>query len=101
MELIDVMRTARAIRRYQPDSVPDELILSCIEAATFAPSGSNQQDWRFLILRSPQVRALLGKAYRQGWDEYAAQMELQLPRGHGPFPACPFHPQHGSLRPPD
>jgi nitroreductase len=79
MELREAMRTARAIRRYRPDAVPDEELLDCLEAATFAPSGSNLQPWRFLILRSAAVRSALGTAYRGGWDDYAKLMGLDTP----------------------
>lgn len=71
MEVYDAMRTARAIRRYKPDPVPDEVLRRCLQAATWAPSGSNRQAWRFCVLRSPEVRAVLGPAYRKGWDQMA------------------------------
>ena len=69
MELYEAMRTARAVRRYRPDPVPDDVLARCLEAATWAPSGSNRQGWRFVVLRSPEVRAVLGPAYRQGWAD--------------------------------
>jgi nitroreductase len=78
-DLFEVMATTRAIRRYRPDPVPDDILRTCLEAATWAPSGSNRQAWRFLVLRSPEVRALLGTAYRQGWDEKAAQIRSADP----------------------
>ena len=69
MDLYEAMRTNRAVRRYRPDPVPDDVLLRCLEAATWAPSGSNRQAWRFVVLRSPEVRAVLGPAYRRGWDD--------------------------------
>jgi len=36
------------------------------EAAVRAPSGANTQDWRFLLLDSPEVKAKLGPIYRDG-----------------------------------
>jgi nitroreductase len=71
MELREAMRTARAVRRFKPDPVPDQVPVRCLEAATWAPSGSNRQGWRFLVLRSPEARAVLGPAYRRGWTEMA------------------------------
>jgi nitroreductase len=65
------MRTARAVRRYRPEAVPDDVLVRCLEAATWAPSGSNRQAWRFVVLRSPEARAVLGPAYRQGWADMA------------------------------
>ncbi|MCW2622914.1 MAG: nitroreductase [Frankiales bacterium] len=55
----ETMRTARAFRTYRPDPVSDETLTRCLEAATWAPSGGNQQPWRFVVLRSPEVRQAL------------------------------------------
>jgi nitroreductase len=56
------MQTARAIRRFSRDAVDDAVLLRCLEAATWAPSGGNQQPWRFVILRSPDGRHALSIA---------------------------------------
>lgn len=78
-DLYETMRTARAIRRFRPDPVPDEVLLECLEAATWAPSGSNRQGWRFIVLRSPEARALLGPAYRRGWNDKAGPAGMPAP----------------------
>jgi nitroreductase len=78
-DLATVMRTARAVRRFRPDPVPPALLLECLEAATWAPSGSNEQAWRFCVLGSPEVRALLGPAYRRGWARTAAVYGIDRP----------------------
>jgi len=53
------MRSARATRRFTSRPVDDVLLGRCLEAATWAPSGGNQQPWRFVVLRSPEARAAL------------------------------------------
>lgn len=68
IDVYEAMRTARSLRRFRPDPVPDEVLARCLEAATWAPSGSNHQAWRFVVLRSPEVRAVLGPAFREGWE---------------------------------
>jgi nitroreductase len=55
----DVMRTARAVRRFKDEPVPDDVLGRCLEAATWAPSGGNQQSWRFVVLRSKASRAAI------------------------------------------
>lgn len=59
IDVRDAMRTARAIRRFSDQPVDDEVLRRCLEAATWAPSGGNQQPWRFVVLRSPESRAAL------------------------------------------
>lgn len=59
LDVFDVMRTARTFRRFRDEPVSDELLGRCLEAATWAPSGGNQQPWRFVVLRSPACRKVL------------------------------------------
>ena len=58
----EVMSTARTIRRFTDEAVDDTTLTRCLEAATWAPSGANAQAWRFIVLRSPEQRAVVAKA---------------------------------------
>jgi nitroreductase len=58
----EVMSTARTIRRFTDEPVDDATLARCLEAATWAPSGANAQAWRFVVLRSPEQRAVVAKA---------------------------------------
>ena len=60
--LWEAMSTARSIRRFTDEPVDDEVLRQCLEAATWAPSGGNFQAWRFVILRSPEQRAVVAEA---------------------------------------
>ena len=63
--LFEAMYSQRAIREFKPDPVPDELVRRLIEAATKAPSGSNRQDWRFLVIRDYETKRKIGEYYNQ------------------------------------
>ena len=67
--LFEAIYTQRALRRLKPDPVPDELLHKVIEAATKAPSGSNAQDWRFLVIRDPGIKEKVAQFYKRAWDE--------------------------------
>ncbi|HEV8633199.1 MAG TPA: nitroreductase family protein [Chloroflexota bacterium] len=67
--LFETVYTARSIRRFRPDPVPDELLERVLGAAIQAPSGGNAQSWRFLVVRDPTLRAGIGELYRQGFGE--------------------------------
>ena len=58
----EVMSTARTIRRFSDEPVDDGTLTRCLEAARWAPSGANAQGWRFVVLRSPEQRAVVAKA---------------------------------------
>ena len=57
-----VMSTARTIRRFTAEPVDDATLARCLKAATWAPSGANIQEWRYVVLRSPELRAVVGRA---------------------------------------
>jgi nitroreductase len=58
----EVMSTARTIRRFSDEPVDDATLARCLEAATWAPSGANAQAWRFVVLRSPELRQVVAQA---------------------------------------
>ena len=49
--LFATMYSARALRRFKPDPVPDDVLFQLMDAAIRAPSGQNAQDWRFIFVR--------------------------------------------------
>lgn len=61
MELLEALRTRRSVRRFRPDPVPEKAVEALLDAARRAPSGLNNQPWRFHIVRSrPALEALAG-----------------------------------------
>jgi len=70
MPLEEAITTQRAVRRLKPDPVDDALLLRLIELALKAPTGSNAQNWEFLVVKDPAVKAQLGRRNRQAWSLY-------------------------------
>lgn len=52
MELVEVIKKRRSIRKYQDAEVPKELIEDLVECARLAPSAKNRQPWEFVIVTS-------------------------------------------------
>lgn len=67
-DIWEVMSTARTIRRFTEEPVDDATLARCLEAARWAPSGANAQGWRFVVLRSPEQRAVVAKAAAQALE---------------------------------
>lgn len=72
IDLLEGLATTRSIRRYRFDPIPDEDLSTILWSATRAPSGTNRQPFRFLVLRdgprAKEAKALLGRAFRRGWS---------------------------------
>ncbi|SHI20287.1 nitroreductase family protein [Desulfosporosinus lacus] len=62
MELLDAMKARRSIRKFKSDPIPESLITQLIESARLAPSGSNIQPTRFVVIKSDEARRQLGQA---------------------------------------
>src|SRR5207253_9711420 len=86
MPLEEAMRTQRAVRRLKPDPVDDALVLRLIELAIKAPSGSNQQNWEFVVVRDRAVKERLGRLNRRSFGLYSriarrmAAWDAKMPR---------------------
>lgn len=59
MEFYEVIRTRRSIRSYEPRPVPEEVLTRALEAARVAPSGSNRQPWKFILVRDEEMKRRL------------------------------------------
>src|SRR5271165_5567954 len=78
MELHEALYTTRAMRRVRPDPVPAEVQARILDAAIRAPSGGNQQNWRFVLVDDPEVKGRIGPHYRAAiatlWETVYAPM---------------------------
>ena len=80
----EAARSQRGIRRYAPDPISDRDMERIIEAATWAPRGSNRQPWHFIVIRDPEIKRKLGDLYRAGM--------VVAGGGKEPKPAPPAEP---------
>lgn len=80
MPLEEAMETQRAIRRLKPDPVDDELVRRLIELALKAPTGSNAQNWEFIVVRDPEVKRRLARRNRQAFGLYG-RLGRRMSRG--------------------
>src|SRR5438045_7127165 len=68
----ELLSTTRAVRkRLDFDRpVPVELVRECVEVATQAPTGSNQQGWHWMIVTDAEKRKAIGEMYKQAFSAY-------------------------------
>ena len=72
VSLMDGLSSTRAIRRYTDEPIPDRVLRDIFFAATRAPSGSNRQPFRFLVLRdgptAVAAKRLIANGARAVWS---------------------------------
>ena len=75
--LLELLRTRRSVRRFRPEPVAREALVSLLEAAVLAPSASNKQPWRFLVVQSLERIARMAAAVREATTRIAAQIPAE------------------------
>jgi nitroreductase len=75
-----LLSTTRAVRRRLDLArpVPRELILDCVRLSQQAPTGSNSQGWRWLMVDDPDLRRGLAALYRKAAEAYLSQARANL-----------------------
>jgi nitroreductase len=78
-----LLSTTRAVRRRLDLArpVPRQVILDCIRLSQQAPTGSNAQSWRWLVVTDPAKRAAIAKAYREAGSRYLEMARGRLAEG--------------------
>ena len=70
--LLEGLATTRSIRRYTEEPIPEAALRAILFAASRAPSGSNRQPFRFVVLtdgpKAREAKALIGGAARKAWN---------------------------------
>jgi nitroreductase len=90
MDLLEALSTTRAVRRFTSAPVTDAEILTCIRAATQAPSGGNIQPWQFVVATDPALRRALGDVYRRAYDRYEPALLRARPPARSAEEAASF-----------
>lgn len=59
MDFLELAKARYACRLYQPRPIEQEKLLRVLESARYAPSGSNRQPWKFVLVEDPEIRRRL------------------------------------------
>jgi nitroreductase len=83
--LFETLYTSRALRRFKPDPVPEEVVFQLVDAAIRAPTGHNKQDWRFVIVTEEEPKRRMQEWAERAWKlafaEYQDEAAIDgLPR---------------------
>ena len=62
MNVLEVIKKRRSVRKYKKDPIPEEALSRVLEAARLAPSGKNFQPWKFIIVKDKSLKEKLAQA---------------------------------------
>jgi len=72
MNVLEGIGSLRSVRKFKPDSIPEDKVRVLLESASKAASGSNTQPWEFVVVRDANVRARLKEPMLRTWLERLA-----------------------------
>jgi nitroreductase len=64
-EVLNTIKNRRTIRKFKPNPIDDEMLQVILDAGRWAPSFSNLQPWRFIVIKDQATKSLLDKAARE------------------------------------
>jgi len=62
MTFLELVKLRQSVRRFSQQPVEDQKLKQCIEAARLAPSASNAQPWKFVVVNQEPLRTEVAKA---------------------------------------
>ncbi len=65
MEVYEAIRTRKSVRSYLEQGVDKDKLIRILQAAQLAPSASNRQEWRFVVITEAETRRKLAEAAGQ------------------------------------
>jgi nitroreductase len=64
-DVLKAIKNRRTIRRFKPDPIDEKKIQMILDAGRWAPSFSNLQPWRFIVIKDQKLKNALDKAARE------------------------------------
>lgn len=67
MDVVELLKSRRSIRKFKPDRVSREVVKSILDLARWAPSAHNAQPWRCIVVDDEKVKAKLANEMGKAW----------------------------------
>ena len=73
-----ILETTRSVRKRLDLTRPvdQEVVMKCLDIALQAPSASNSQNWKWLVVTDPEKKAMIGSYYSQAFNDYVASLGI-------------------------
>ena len=67
LDVQEVIRVRRSIRKYKNTQVEEEKLLRVLEAGRLSPSAANNQPWHFIVITDSKIRQKMKEVYDRRW----------------------------------
>jgi coenzyme F420-0:L-glutamate ligase/coenzyme F420-1:gamma-L-glutamate ligase len=77
LNLIDIIKERRSVKKYKAKEVSKEVLLRILEASRWAPSAHNAQPWHFIVIKDPATKHRLAEAMAKRWNNDLSKNGIQ------------------------
>ena len=67
MDMYEVIRVRRSIRKYKAKGIEEDKLFRVLEAGRLSPSARNEQPWHFIVITNPEVREMMKEGDSRSW----------------------------------
>lgn len=74
MDAVQAIMTRRSVRSFKSDPLSEQQVWRYLEAANMAPTASNRQPWRFMVIQREEldkIQGMLAAAFQEKMTEYS------------------------------
>src|SRR5262249_18980385 len=75
--LLDLVKSRASVRKLKPDPIPDDYVTRILEVGRWSMSGANGQPWDFIVVKDPDTKKALFRAYIEENNDFIYWMEQQ------------------------
>jgi nitroreductase len=79
MDIIELIKKRKSIRHFTTEQPPKEILLTCLEAAAWAPNPTSQQPWKFIVLTGDKLKKVNGVIQESFADAFKKKEALPSP----------------------
>lgn len=77
-DVLSVIKGRRSTRKFLEKEIPDDVLMQIIDAGRFAPSNTNRQGWKFLIIKNQELKDKIHKQVSQKVEEILSSVKSQV-----------------------
>ena len=96
LNVFDIIKTTRTMRRLKPDPVPDDMIVKILDAGIRAPNGGNNQTWHFVVVKDMAIKKAVQVWYKKALEEIIGPRYASSPPPPGSN-TDKYHRQHRAV----
>jgi len=78
MDILEIIKGRRSIRKYKSDPVPEEALRTVLEAVRWSPSWANTQCWEIVVVKDPKVKSELAETLPKGNPAVSSMMNAPV-----------------------